>query len=216
MPSGVTRGTVAWHPTYGYLSDDGHRRGFPDAMVLPFDPDSWKSGSQVTDAIAVEYERTEKLLDDYKEIIAAYRDTAWRTAPEEAIAEVTEALRDVNHLQMNVLPVLPLPRGGRYRHVLYVCENPRIKGLVEKAGRELRVGDFVLTMMAPAARFNRSPERTTQPWVAGKRRGSAAAVDVQLMRLPKAQIVEYLVRMGLAEAAAEAMAPPGYGGDTAC
>ncbi|TKJ21343.1 hypothetical protein [Blastococcus sp. CCUG 61487] len=195
-----------YQPVYGYLSENGARRGFPDALVLPIAPTEWESGQPFAGAIAVEYERSEKPLDEYKAIIRAYVDTARRTAPPAAVAAARRSLAGLNLPQVEALPVIPVPRGGRYRHVLYICESPRIKGLVERAALDLRVGDFVLTMLAPPPRFNRTPERTTRPWSPAMHRRREASVDVQLTRLPKARLVDYLVSMGLAESALEALA----------
>ena len=96
--------------------------------------------------------------------------------------------------------MISVPRGGRYRHVLYVCESARIKTLVETAARDLRVGDFVLTMLAPPARFNRSPERTTRPWPARTRRRVGAPVDVT----ETSRVAEFNDVDGLAAALASA------------
>ncbi|MPQ96878.1 hypothetical protein GB931_02860 [Modestobacter sp. I12A-02628] len=194
-----------YQPVYGYLSDDGKRRGFPDALVLPIDPAEWESGQSFANAIAVEYERSEKPLAEYRAIIRAYRDTTRRTAPQEAVAAARQSLAGLNLPQIEALPVISVPRGGRYRYVLYVCETPRIKVLVERAALDLRVGDFVLTMLAPPPRFNRSPERTTKPWPPSKRGRPEAPLGVQLMRLPKARLVDYLLSMGAGEAALEVL-----------
>ena len=203
---------AGYEPTYGYVSTDGHRRGFPDALILPIDPAEWESEQAFADAIAVEYERSEKPLAEYRAIIGAYRDTAMRTAPREAVCAARRALTGLNLPQIESLDVIPVPRGGRYRHVLYVCENSRIKTLVEQAARDLRVGDFVLTMLAPPARFNRPPQRTTSTWPTGKRRRGETPVDVQLTRLSKSSLVGYLVSVGLAEAALEALTPADWSG----
>ncbi|WP_456598814.1 hypothetical protein [Blastococcus sp. SYSU DS0616] len=204
-PAGDRTDAGEYQPVYGYLSDDGTRRGFPDALVLPIDPTEWEMGQPYADAIAVEYERSEKPLAEYRAIIRAYVDTTRRTAPPEAAAAARRTLAGLNLPQIEALPVISVPRGGRYRHVLYVCESARIKTLVETAARDLRVGDFVLTMLAPPARFNRSPERTTRPWPARTCRRVGAPVDVQLMRLPKSSLVDFVVSMGLGEAALEAL-----------
>jgi len=205
--AGAESGAGEYHPVYGYASDDGARRGFPDALVLPLNPAEWQAGHPFADAIAIEYERSEKPLVEYRAILHAYLATARRTAPPAAVAAARLPLAGLTLPEIEALPVISVPRGGRYRHVLYLCENPRIKSLVDQAARDLRVGDFVLTMLAPPARFNRPPERTTRPWPSGKRRGRGTPVAVQLMRLPKSSLVDYLVALGLGDAAAEALSP---------
>jgi hypothetical protein len=208
--SGARVDVGEYEPVYGYLSDDGERRGFPDALVLPIAPEDWEPGRPFADSIAIEYERSEKPLAEYRAIIHAYSDTTRRTAPAEAVASARQALVGLNLPQIEALPAIPMPRGGRYRHVLYVCEDQRIKTLVEQAALGLRVGDFVLTMLAPPPRYNRPPARTTPPWPVGQRRRGDTPVDAQLMRISKTRLVGYLVSVGLAEAVLEALAPTGW------
>lgn len=193
-----------YHPKYGYLSSDGQRRGFPDALIVPVPSDQWEPGQSVTDAIAVEVELSEKSVHEYRALLAAYADTTWRTAPQEARDAIFASQQGLSLVDLQGRP-RQMAAGGQFRHVLYVCGSERIRSLVVRATQELGLTGFVLTMLAPPPRYDRNPPRTTPEWPAEKRPRREVPVRSRLMRLPKQEIVEHLVAMGLGEAVVEAL-----------
>lgn len=168
---------LAAEPVYGYSLHPGAPTRFPDALILPA---GVRGGRWPEGAIAVEYEQTDK-GEKYLDILRAYKATVERTARYGADTGRNTA---------------------KYRHVLYVSPSQSILEKVWAAAVEVGAEDLVLLMTAPDPKYTVWPERTTPPQA---KRPGQQPVDRLLRQVPKGDLIEWLMKTGLAAAAVEAL-----------
>lgn len=94
-------------------------------------------------------------------------------------------------------------RTGRYSKVLYLSPDQSILDKVRTAAANVGAEHLLLTKCTPRPIYREFPERTTP--VQPRRGQTGLSVGRALWNLPKRSLIEWLIRNGLADAAAEAL-----------